>query len=122
MLTLPPSVKIYLASTPVDLRKGFDGLMSIVKNQWQHDAFSGHLFVFLSRRRDRVKVLFWDKGGFVLYYKRLERGRFRLPPITAQTTSLELESSQLTMLLDGLDWRQIRLPSRWLPPRKETLG
>jgi transposase len=122
MLTLPPSVKIYLATAPVDLRKGFDGLMSIVRNQWQCDAFSGHLFVFLSRRRDRVKVLFWDKGGFVLYYKRLERGRFRLPPITPQTTALELESSQLSMLLDGLDWRQVRLPIRWLPPRKETLG
>lgn len=122
MLTLPPSVKIFLASSPVDLRNGFDGLMALVKNHWHHDVFSGYLFVFLSRRRDRVKVLFWDKGGFVLYYKRLERGRFRLPPLSSQTTSVELESCQLAMLLDGLDWQHVRPPKRWTPPSRESQG
>jgi transposase len=116
MLTLPPAVKIYLATTPVDLRKGFDGLMALVRQQWQADVFSGHLFVFVSRKRERVKVLFWDRGGFVLYYKRLERGRFRLPALSPDATTVELESSQLALLLDGIDWKQLRLPRRWTPP------
>jgi transposase len=116
MLTLPPSVRIYLACAPVDLRKGFDGLMALVKQQWQKDVFSGHLFVFVSKKRERVKVLFWDRSGFVLYYKRLERGRFRLPKLSPDATAVELESSQLALLLDGIDWKQVRLPSRWTPP------
>ena len=79
MLTLPPSVRIYLAVGQVDMRRGHDGLAAIVRGQWKLDLYGGHLFVFLGRRADRCKILFWDRGGFVLYYKRLERGRFRLP-------------------------------------------
>ncbi len=74
MLTLPPSVRIYLAVEPVDLRRGHDGLGAIVRGQWGENLFAGHLFVFLGRRRDRCKILFWDRGGLVLYYKRLEKG------------------------------------------------
>jgi hypothetical protein len=69
VLTLPPSVRIYLAVEPVDLRRGHDGLSAIVRGQWGEDLFAGHLFVFLGRRRDRCKILFWDRGGLVLYYK-----------------------------------------------------
>ena len=69
MITLPPSVRIYLASQPTDMRRGFDGLMGMVRSVVHEDPFSGHLFVFVSKRRDRVKILFWDRGGFVLYYK-----------------------------------------------------
>ena len=72
MLTLPPSVRIYLATEPTDMRKGFDGLMAIVRNLWSRDPFTGHLYVFISRRRDRAKVLWWDDGGFVLYYNHQE--------------------------------------------------
>ena len=72
MLTLPPSVRIYLAATLVDMRRGHDGLCAIVRNQWKMDLYGGHLFVFVGRRGDRCKILFWDRGGFVLYYKRLE--------------------------------------------------
>jgi len=81
VLTLPPSVRIYLATGKVDLRRGHDGLGAIVRNQWKVDIYGGHLFVFVGRRADRCKILFWDRGGFVLYYKRLERGRFRVPKV-----------------------------------------
>ena len=68
MLTLPPSVRIYLATTSVDLRRGHDGLVAVVRNQWKLDPYAGHLFVFVGRRSDRCKILYWDRGGFVLYY------------------------------------------------------
>ncbi|MBN1773999.1 MAG: IS66 family insertion sequence element accessory protein TnpB [Deltaproteobacteria bacterium] len=116
MLTLPPSVQIYLAAAPIDLRKGFDGLAAIVRNEWRRDVFSGHLFVFLGRRADRVKILFWDRNGYVLYVKRLERGRFRLPAIEAGQSTVTLEGGELTMLLDGLELRDIRRQPRWQPP------
>lgn len=117
MLTLPPSVRIYLATAPTDMRKSIDGLMAIVRNVWTADAYSGHLFVFPSRRGDRIKILYWDRGGFVLYYKRLERGRFVLPPLDAAIQAVELEASLLAMLLDGLDAARVRQPRRWQPPR-----
>ena len=78
---LPPSVKIFMADRSVDMRKGFDGLIAIVRSVWRRDIFYGPLFVFLGPRRDRVKILFWDQGGFVLYYKRLERGCFKAPKV-----------------------------------------
>ena len=115
MLTLPPSVRIYLASEPVDMRRGHDGLAAIVQSQWAVDLYEGHLFVFVGRRGDRVKILFWDRGGVVLYYKRLERGRFRLPRIAAGETSIALGASELAMLLDGIDVASVKQPKRWLP-------
>lgn len=68
MLTLPRSVRIYVASSPVDMRMGHNGLFALVREQWKEDPFTGHLFVFFGRAHDRVKVLFWDRGGFVVYY------------------------------------------------------
>ena len=83
MLTLPSSVRVYLAAEPVDLRRGHDGLVAIVRSGWRLNPFEGHLFVFFGRRLDRVKILVWDRNGFVLYSKRLSQGRFRLPNIPA---------------------------------------
>src|SRR5512139_3944893 len=100
MLLLPPSVKIFLCTEPVDLRRGFDSLAAIVRGSWHQDVYSGHLFVFCGRRLDRIKVLFWDRGGFVLYYKRLERGRFRLPKVQAGSQTVDLDSTELALLLD----------------------
>lgn len=117
MLTLPPSVRIYLASEPVDMRRGHDGLSAIVQSQWSVDLYEGHLFVFVGRRSDRVKILFWDRGGFVLYYKRLERGRFRLPKIGTGEKSVTLGASELAMLLDGIDIAAVKQPKRWTPAR-----
>jgi len=122
MLTLPPSVKIYLASAPVDMRRGHDGLMAIVKNEWALDPFTGHLFVFVGRQFDRIKVFFWDRGGFVLFYKRLEKGRFKVPWRRLKGRSIELESGELSMLLDGINISHVRRPSRWRPPQKKERG
>ena len=118
MLTLPPSVKIFLASAPTDMRKGHDGLAALVSQQLEQDVYSGHLYVFVSRRRDRCKILTWDRGGFVLWYKRLERGRFRLPLMETEQDSVKLDAGQLAMLLDGIDFSRVRRPLRWEPPRR----
>jgi transposase len=117
VLTLPPSVRIYLASEPVDLRRGHDGLCAVVRNQWRMDPFAGHLFCFVSRRLNRIKILFWDgRGGFVVYYKRLERGRFCLPQIRAGASTVTLDAVQLGMLLGGIDVQRVRQPRHWTPP------
>lgn len=114
MLTIPASTKIYLASQPVDMRKGFNGLSAIVAETWKKDPFGGQLFVFLGKRRDRVKVLYWDQNGFALYYKRLEKGRFQMP--VASGKHVRLEPAQLSMLLSGIDLNRPRL-QRWSPPQ-----
>lgn len=111
---LPPSVKIFMSDKPVDMRKGFDGLMAIVRNNYGYDVFSGHLFVFIGASRDRAKILYWDKGGFVLYYKRLESGRFKYPKML-QENIIELDSTELTMLLDGIDFAKVARKKYWKP-------
>lgn len=113
MLSLPSAVQIYLASEAVDMRRGFDSLSALVTARGL-DVFSGHLFVFVSKRKDRVKILAWDRGGFVLYYKRLERGRFRLPLLIGDT--VRLDAGQLAMLLDGVDLAHVRRNRPWRPP------
>ena len=120
MIALPSSVRIYLAAGAVDLRKSIDGLGAIVMAH-DHDLYSGHLYVFVSRRGDRLKILTWSAGGFLLLYKRLERGRFRLPEIRDDQTEVELDATQLAMLLDGIDIRRVQPPRRWMPPRREKL-
>jgi len=120
MLTLPPSVKIFLFTAPTDMRKGHDGLASLVVNDLGADLFSGHLFVFVSRRADRVKILAWDRGGLALWYKRLEKGRFRLPSIREDASSVQMDSGELSMLLEGIDYSKVRRPSRWEPPPRRV--
>jgi len=119
MLSLPAAVRIYFFAEPTDMRKGFDGLAALVKAA-KLNAFSGHLFVFVSRRGDRAKVLTWERGGFVLWYKRLERGRFRRPQIEPNTTQVRLEADQLTLLLEGIDPKNVRRPKRWAPKVIDT--
>lgn len=114
MLSLPGSVRIFVAREPTDMRKGFDGLAALVRRQ-DADVFNGHLFVFISKRRDRIKILMWDNGGFVMYYKRLEVSRFKLPHCAHDARSVELDSAQLTMLLDGIDVSRVRRPKKWSP-------
>jgi transposase len=115
MLTLPSSVRILLASQPVDMRKSIDGLMALVRNEWDEDVYSGHLFVFVSRGGDKVKILTWDRGGFVLYYKRLETGRFRLPPVEEASRTVRVDATQLAMLLDGIEVAAVKRPRAWAP-------
>ena len=120
MLTLPSAVRIYLCAEPVDMRKGIDGLSSLVCGALRLDVFSGHVFVFLGRRPTRVKLLFWDRGGFVLVQKRLERGRFQRPSVSSEATTVSLDATTLTMLLDGIDVRGVRRPAAWTPPSAST--
>src|SRR5262249_7065180 len=115
VMLLPPSVRIYLAVDPVDMRCGHDGLAAIVRTQWKVDLYSGHLFVFSGKRGDRLKILFFDRGGFVVYYKRLERGRFRLPRVRPGSTSVELDAAELSMLLSGIDVDRVQRPQLWRP-------
>ena len=98
------------------MRRGHDGLAAIVLGQWKLDLYGGHLFVFLGRRSDRCKILFWDRGGSVVYYKRLERGRFRLPRVPADATSVTIDATELAMLLDGIDVVAVKRPRKWEPP------
>ncbi|MCP4684073.1 MAG: IS66 family insertion sequence element accessory protein TnpB [bacterium] len=121
MLTLPPSVRIFLFAAPTDMRKGHDGLAALVVNDMGEDLFSGHLFVFVSKKNDRVKILAWDRGGLALWYKRLERGRFRLPKIRGDDVSVEMDSGELSMLLEGIDMSRVRRPKRWTPPKRVAL-
>jgi len=99
LMSLPK--RIFLYSQSVDMRKGFDGLSGIVSQQMGADVLSGDAYVFVGRRRDRLKLLVWEASGFVLYYKRLEAGTFRLP--NGKQLSVELSSAELWALLEGLD-------------------
>lgn len=117
MLTLAPGTKVYLAIEPVDLRRGHDGLCAIVRGQFALDPFTGHLFAFVGRRRDRIKILFWDRGGFVLYYKRLSRGRFVLPRVSRGAQQVVLDATQLAMLLGGFDLADAKRIAAWEPRR-----
>jgi transposase len=120
VLTLAAGVKVFLATGSVDLRRGHDGLCSLVRNVLALDPFAGHLFVFVGRRSDRVKVLFWDRGGFVLYYKRLARGRFRMPRVPAGADRVVLDATELAMLLGGFDVARAHRSAAWEPasPRR----
>lgn len=101
MLSLPPSVGIYVCRAPVDMRRSFDGLSVLVMDVLEHNPLSGSLFVFLNRTGDKLKVLYYDGQGLCLFYKRLERGRFRLP--AGEAASVELTGKELSLLLNGLE-------------------
>lgn len=109
-----------LATEPVDLRRGHDGLVTLVRERWRADPYAGTIFVFFGRRMDRVKLLFFSAGGFVLYYKRLERGRFCMPRIPAGATRVTLDAAELAMLLDGVDLRAVRRIPHWAPSKKSA--
>jgi transposase len=120
MLGLPPSVRIYFAVGLFDMRNGIDGLRALVDGALKKDPYQGHLFVFVGKAKDKVKILFWDRNGFVLYLKRLERGRFQLPAVDAHTKHVEMEPAQLAMLLDGIDLNARRL-ARWTPSSEKGI-
>lgn len=121
MLSLPPSVRIWVATAPVDLRKGFDGLATIVQGEWQRDLYAGHLFVFFNKSHNRCKVLFWDRGGLVVYFKRLEMGKFRVTRVS-DSSHVELDGTALTMLLDGIDIARVRRAKVWSPPHSAKVA
>ncbi len=102
MLTLPPSVRIYLCAGKTDLRRSIDGLSAIVRERFSLDPLSGHLFLFRNRSGDRLKILVWDRSGFWVLYKRLERGTFAWPA-EEQASPFEMRASDLMLLLSGVD-------------------
>lgn len=111
MITIPAGVRIHLAMGVTDMRKGFDGLAMLAQEVLKQNPFSGHFFIFRGRRGDLVKLLYWDGQGYCLFAKRLEKGRF-VWPVTREG-SVVLTTAQLSMLLEGIDWR---LPVRtWQP-------
>lgn len=101
MLSLPPAVRIFVATTPTNMHLSFDRLAALARDVLHQDPLSGHLFAFFNRPADRVKILYWDRSGFCLWYKRLERGIFHLP--RAGAAALELDAAELMLLLDGID-------------------
>ncbi len=105
-------VRVYLCTSPADMRKGFDTLAAMVRDYLGYDPLSGHLFLFVGRSRDRMKILYWDRDGFALWYKRLEEGTFRLPSRNTGK-SVELKASELAMLLAGIDLTSIRRRKRY---------
>ena len=115
MLTLSPAVRIYLATGATDLRRSIDGLSGLVREQLALDPLSGHLFLFRNRRGDRLKVLGWDRSGFWILYKRLERGTFRFPaPGEAGSTGVTITATDLIMLLDGVDLQSVKRRPRYV--------
>ena len=113
MISLPSTVKIFLALQPADMRKGFDGLKSLVEEFLGRDPLSGHLFVFRNRRGDRLKILYWDRDGLALWYKRLEAGTFRFPAAADECASVEVQPAELAMLLDGVDLASVKRRTRY---------
>jgi len=116
MIAAPAGVKVLVATKPVDFRKGADGLAALVREQIQHDPFCGSIFIFRSKRADRLKILAWDGSGLVLLWKRLEQGAFRWPPISDGV--MRLSASQLAALVEGMDWS--RLQARDIPQPTAT--
>lgn len=117
MLTMPPNVRIFLALQPVDMRRSFDGLAGQVKHTLRLDPLSGHLYVFLNRRRTLMKILFFDRTGYCILYKRLEQGTFQLPEADPETGRVELAPADLALILEGIDLRHIKRRKRYQHPK-----
>ena len=112
MLSLGGTHRVFLCVQPVDFRKAHDGLCAIVRDQFKDDPFSGDLFVFHNLAKDRVKLLLWDKNGFWLLYKRLEQGRFPFD-VKGDGARVEIDRVQLSMMLEGIDWKNAKRSSRF---------
>ena len=132
MLSLSSTTRVFLATEPTDMRKGFDGLFALVENVIREDPFSGHLFVFRNRRRDRLKVLWWDRDGLAIFYKRLESGSYQFPMDASVKGSAvkgtvandadpaalrcEIRSDELALLLEGIDLGSVKRRRRYRRP------
>ena len=122
MILLPGSVKVYVATQPVSLRKSFDGLSNEARVALSQDPLSGHLFVFINRRRTMVKLLVWTRGGFTIVHKRLERGTFgRVFRADEERSHVEIDVHELSMLLEGIEPITARRSKRWEPTRHARL-
>jgi transposase len=120
MFNLSPAIRIFVHTQPTDLRKHFDGLHGLVTQALGHDVLTGDYFVFFNRRRQRCKILYWDRDGLVVWAKRLERGCFQLPGMRDTAPAMEIDSTTLAMILGGVDVRTAQRRRRYqapIPPR-----
>ena len=117
MLNLPRTLRVFICTQPTDMRRSFDGLCGMAENVMKQSPLSGHLFVFRNRNRDRLKILYWDRDGWAIWYKRLEKGGFQLPtdltPNDAKRTSVEISTDELTWLLGGIDLASVKRRRRY---------
>jgi transposase len=126
MIALPPQIRVFLYRLPTDMRKSFHGLVALTESAMQQDPLSGSLFVFLNRRRDRLKILYWGQTGFCIWYQQLEKGTYQLPAEPREEQeAVEVTRSQLSLILDGIDLSSVRQRRRFqslreLPCREEA--
>lgn len=113
MLSIAADTRIFIASGATDMRKGFDGLCGLVTSVLEKDPLSGQLFLFVNRRRDKMKILYWDGDGLAIWYRRLEQGTFQMPKVDEAQVSVEIRSDGLTMLLRGIDYSNIKRRKRF---------
>jgi len=119
MLSLPPSVRLFVATAVVDGRRGPDSLMVLVRDVLGHDIFDGHLFIFFTRRRDRVRIIYWDRNGVAMWTKRIELGRFRFQSDGDDAINVRaIEAAELALILEGIDLQGARRRPRWQPRRQ----
>jgi len=113
MLSIPSNATIYMAVEPCDMRKSFDGLLGLVTAVFQQSVFDGHLFLFVNRRRDRMKILWWDQDGLAIWMKRLERGTYETPAHDPQAKQIRMTASELSLLLSGIDLSSVKRRPRY---------
>ena len=127
MIGLARSTQVYLCTQPADMRRSFDGLSGMAQNLMKQDPLTGHLFVFRNRNRDRLKILYWDRDGLAIWYKRLEKGTFQFPTdldrsetkeTEKKTPAAEISADDLSLLLGGIDLRSVQRRKRFQPPGK----
>ena len=115
MLSVTGTARVFLSRAPVDFRKAHDGLCALVRDEFRDDPFSGDVFVFFNKARDRIKLLLWDRNGFWLLYKRLERGTFPFD-VRGAGARVEISRAQLSMILEGIDGRSAKISSHFSTP------
>lgn len=113
MISVAAGTKIFIALGATDMRKGFDGLCGVVTGVLKSDPLSGHLFLFVNRRRDKLKILYWDGDGLAIWYRRLEQGTFQMPRFEEGKASVEIRSDDLVMLLRGIDYSNVKRRKRF---------
>jgi transposase len=124
MIALASQVRVFLYRRATDMRKSFHGLVALIESELQQDPLSGSLFVFVNRRRDRIKILYWGQTGFCIWYQQLEKGTYQLPDATACDVqdTLEVTRSQLSLILDGIDLGSVRQRPRFQRQREPCMS
>ena len=120
MIALPPQVRVFLYRLPTDMRKSFNGLVALTESAMKQDPLSGSLFVFVNRRRDRIKILYWGQTGFCIWYQQLQKGTYQLAGEDAlqEQETMEVTRSQLSLILDGIDLSSARQRMRFQLPKE----